>query len=535
MTSPAEFSDKRPLPYFRRVPFNAVARRVLAGFEQNLRPRLPALLPGGCAAEAATASYLEWARQTTEDALVARAQEFTPLQWLHYLRATPGEWWAGKLKTTAIYDTSLAETISAKSTKSSAGEPSFPIDDTIANKVAEFCAGTISLSHIHSMLRWAGKGAAINFAQTALGSADPTPGLSEAVKLYDSRTELAEGMMFSRTGLGSSERQPGCVSGIPVVTRLPGDVASGGVVLRFTMGFCCLDDLARFNRMVHAAGQSWWGNESGVLTAFLHQATQLVLDRKIQVLSCGCLFTNTDNLRSAAAAYVGEARRVIEDVFPGTRIPNTIEKLVKTVAKMGGSTWPMVQGPIVRSQGDLICLDLYSASMRLNQVTSFRPAGGYLARVKGPELEKSVQALIDGSPWALSPAMRAVLVGKKPKRLDGSELTDLDAVGLKDDVLLLVSCKSRAYSASYDLGDRSEVRKVEREALDALQSWIAKTNYMKSNPLCLDGFDFSKYTILPVVCFPFVPYIAIGPATAEVAKGLRAVSSLAELRAWLFS
>ena len=531
-----DFDDSRALLRFKGVRFDDVARNVLAKFDHDLRPCLPAPAFESRADDVAAAQYLELARRTIEDELIAQAQQYTPLQWLYYLRAVPGNWWAGQLRTTAVYDAALAEIISGKSAKlSPGGIPDFSVNAEIANSVATFCAGTICLSHIHTNLRWFGKGASINFARTALGSAEPTPALERAVKLYDSRVDVDQGLVFSRTGLGSQESVKGdCISWIPVVPRMSPEMPSKfGYLLRFGLDYRCLDELARFNRAMDDAGCPWWENESGLLIAFLHQTIELIRERRIQVMRCGCLFSTRELARSAPAQYVADARKIANAVFPGTRTPNTIEKLMRAVGKLEGNSWPMVQGPAVRTDGDLVCLDLYSASMRLNQTASLRAAGGKLGDLKGPELEKSVQSLIDNSPWALSPAMREILVGKKPQR-GGQDLTDLDAVGSKDGVLLLVSCKSRPYSAAYDIGERSLVKQVEQDVLVALRKWTEKTDYMRDNPLCLGKFDFSQYKILPVVCFPFAPYVVIGPATAEVASGLRAVVSLAELRVWLF-
>ena len=76
---------------------------------------------------------------------------------------------------------------------------------------------------------------------------------------------------------------------------------------------------------------------------------------------------------------------------------------------------------------------------------------------------------------------------------------------------------------------------LEQQVLSAVNVWKQKTDYMKNNPLCLENFDFSGYEILPIVCFPFSPFVAIGDATREIsgANRLRALCSLSELKEWL--
>ena len=137
------------------------------------------------------------------------------------------------------------------------------------------------------------------------------------------------------------------------------------------------------------------------------------------------------------------------------------------------------------------------------------------------------------SPWAPDAEVRALLVGAVIKR-SGQHVTDIDAVGVRGNSLLLISCKSSAYSGQYDTGDPRAIKGLENRAAEALTSWLQKVQYVRDNPQCLAGFDFGRYRIIPLVCYPFAPYLTIGPLTEEVVPGLRAVSSVSELRSWLF-
>jgi hypothetical protein len=56
--------------------------------------------------------------------------------------------------------------------------------------------------------------------------------------------------------------------------------------------------------------------------------------------------------------------------------------------------------------------------------------------------------------------------------MGGRDITDFDALGLKDRKLMLVSCKSRIYSGKFDQGDPGTIRATVNVAKEALSSLL---------------------------------------------------------------
>ena len=135
---------------------------------------------------------------------------------------------------------------------------------------------------------------------------------------------------------------------------------------------------------------------------------------------------------------------------------------------------------------------------------------------------------IDESVWKPSAATRLL---RKPLRLGGAYLTDIDAVGERNGELLLVSCKWIAYTPQYDAGVYSVVRNASTtvvSAIDTLERLLGDR--------IGDNYDLTSYkAIHTVVCTPHPLWVPIGQATAQPSKGLYRACSIAELRRWLGS
>ena len=118
-------------------------------------------------------------------------------------------------------------------------------------------------------------------------------------------------------------------------------------------------------------------------------------------------------------------------------------------------------------------------------------------------------------------------------RLSGRDLTDVDALGVNGNTILLVSCKSIVYSPEYDAGEFRIVRNVATVVNDAVKYWHDIMRLLRENGRG-DNFDFTTFdNILGVVCTPFVVFTSDESALREITDGLRAAVSLDELNRWL--
>ena len=180
----------------------------------------------------------------------------------------------------------------------------------------------------------------------------------------------------------------------------------------------------------------------------------------------------------------------LTEALPGWRFDgsaNIIERLRNAGKDIGFS-------PPVRVSGNLAALDLHSASLLLNEVLfrSFQKRAGE----RGAAFEMAIQHAIDESAWRPPDSIRAWR-NRTLTNADGRALTDIDALGVKGDTLLLVEAKAIHYSAGYGTSTRSEVR----NARDTCEIAVRKcTNATLASATNLDLSQFRK--IIRVVCTP---------------------------------
>ncbi len=545
----AEFRRYFDLRRLKRAESNVVSK-----YERLVRDSVPnpAISVGGAIAADEMYEYLEGARKSVEDDLHQRVQHLSPFQWLWYLRHLPLSCWLGKVRTTAIYDSALAEILSGESATSAPPERTnllrYPVDESTADLVAEFIAGARYLSQIHTNLRWVGKGAEFSLSTRAGGSVKASVDLKRAVELYDARVDATPGDFLSTTGsVVWTEVATGCSSEIIAVWRTPpvpwrgswnatlaAETVRHASQLRFGIMLICLDELARLNKAVVNAGARWWLEELPLLVGFLRAMKGLAESdpmSMLKIVGLGWIVTDTDTINTAPDYVIEDAAAVATHVFPGTHFPTSYRELIDAVSAIKGKAWPTRCGPAIRAEGTLVCIDLYATTMMLHEFAEFNAQGGIQGNLRGRDFERAVQGVIDLSSWAPPQDLR-LKVGQTI-RIGGQGVTDFDAIGLKDRKLMLVSCKSRIYSGKFNQGDPRTVRATASVARDGLRRWSEVKLILEANPRCLPGFDFSEFEILPIVCLPHVPYVPIGPETQFIAPELRAVVSVSELRSWL--
>ena len=487
----------------------------------------------------AAITYFDAARKTLERDLILRAQQFSPLQWLSYLRQIPNQISSGELSTTGPYDLALAEILSGESRKVSRSL-NYPKSRSIAEYVLDYFAGVQTLSQVHVNLRWAGKGAAFDMTQSALGRREARTDLEQAVKLFDGRIEkdVASGQTMPRTGLGTDAvEKNGCGVAVPMVVRLHGNNNS----FSFDILRICMDRLAEFNAMLFAEGLQWWSRQDALLVLFLKISQSLAMggnSELVDVMKDGFLLTEAEPFLQAAKWTLAAAAREASQLFPGFALPSDPEAFWREVTEFRGTAWPLLSGPIIRIEGNSVALDLNNATLRLQQSAHFSAPGGRIGQLRGPEFERTVQRIIDKTdhaPTDHAPNDMRHLIGAIAYRVDGSRLTDIDAVARRGNQLLLISCKSKEYSGDYDSGDPTSIRELAKFVKQSLRQWREKVEYFRTHPGCVENVDFSVFELIPLLCLPFVPYLPLGPETEEILPGLLAVCSIGELQSWLAS
>jgi hypothetical protein len=194
------------------------------------------------------------------------------------------------------------------------------------------------------------------------------------------------------------------------------------------------------------------------------------------------------------------------------------------------STWPPTARPPVRvGHSPWLFVDLFAATLRLQPALERPDVSGSLVNTWATHFELGVQASIDDTAWRPSPAL-AALRGRQLRRGE-STLTDIDALGERDGVLLAVSCKALAYGDEWDRGEYKTVRNVASSVADSVHDWKRKIAALRVSPG--DNFDFTNCSqIIGVVVYPHVPWSPGGFPLHEIKPGLRAASTAEELSRW---
>lgn len=169
-------------------------------------------------------------------------------------------------------------------------------------------------------------------------------------------------------------------------------------------------------------------------------------------------------------------------------------------------------------------VDLVAACRALGEA-HVRPPDGSGANAWTRVFEDQVQSVIDRSSWNPSDKVRQLI--RRTIRVEGADLTDIDAVGSRDGELLLISVKAWTTPSNLAFGEFWAVNDRRKIVEKAVVDWGFNIDVIRRNPEIL-GIPIPQ-KIHGLVVTPDVPYVLGGPCTAEVVSGLLAVSTLAEL------
>lgn len=487
----------------------------------------------------------------------------SPARWLYLLRRVATRHLVGHHPTTWMVQQFTAEALSATGTMTeevdafpanahAAGTHGFAISPVLLPDLCRLLACAILVNEIGVMYRWCAKGAALELTGSgvvgrAFVRVVHTPELAGAVALYDSR--IGEG----DTGLGwqseSGARFLGQATdsaatpllgafpytGDGPITldadyfredlRLPPMVTQLEVRPRFRV--VAIDARGVSDFLARSTGGAWPATSLVALLGCLRAAFARNSAAFLNIVRHGYVMFSAGGFDEAVRDALDDLRAI----FPGMVDLSASEVIAELHAKTG-SVWPLRPGPVIRTAVDAVYVDVAAATARLRDELGIPgQGGGRLPNMRGDLFEHDVQDVIADSPW--SPGDSLLALRGRQLRLKGRTVTDIDAAGERDGVLLAVSVKSVPYSAEYDSGEYRLVRNLANRCEEFIRDWAARMTVLMQNPIG-DNYDLSRYrTVIGVVCLPFIPFCHLGPATEHVAPGLRAVSSVAELAAWL--
>jgi hypothetical protein len=501
------------------------------------------------------ASYLQAIVPLTQADIIEQHSGYGPIRWLWYLRRAPDAVFEGNYRTTLGYDRLLAEILSSHFTAIDPSEVAervaFRVDEAAFRHVIRYVGRVKLLSHLHMLYRRIGKGAVLDASHPVL-MAHTSEAIERAIQIYDVRHDRSH--EFIGAGLGlvsvapnfeqlvdeSASEEPiaflsmRCTPSFPAPVTYP-DGAGGLSVATVHVRHVT-------KRLSVARILSPMGDEGGIPDylpgiAALIQLLMLVPAicvhvpwARSSITQQGYVFVAEERLRDIVAHHLPEVVNQLAARTPGFAWPADFIQWRDALLAVTASVWPLWSGNVLRRFRDNFLIDITGASHALLHRLELARSP-LIGNLRAREFELQCQDLIDSTSWEPPPEVKALRA--RPLRQGGRILTDVDAIGVKERTLLIVSCKSIIYDRDYDQGVFRVIRNTQAtidEAVVALEGVVAELRRQPTG----DNFDFSRFDeIIGLVCTPFAAYSNEDRTLAFVKPNLRVSTSMLELRDWL--
>lgn len=490
--------------------------------------------------------------------LVQWTAGYSAMRWLWMLRRLPQCVFEGQLSTTLAYDSTLAEVISGRSPTSERREHwrgdntwlAYPLEGAVVTRLARFCAGIRILSQFHVLFRWAGKGASLLFQRGRFPEASVDSTIRSSVETYDRRS-ASTGCPLARFGSvvtsviegDGTDRilwvqrcepavVPTVIPGIPMAEVETKDWAY--TKAHFFFEILSIQKLQELVSDRRCDLKLLFTKEASVLLCLLTCASSLVVRHQaglFSILQTGYLiWKEPSQLYERLSILFETVPDFVRQMLEAASVQNESEVLT-VLESIVGNDWPLAGGPVLRHDGSAICVDLATASNRLEVALQFPALQGDLTNARADHFEEEVQSVVDKSKWRPNASL-AALRGRILVR-DGKRITDIDAIGETEGTLLIVSCKSTLYSGLYDIGDYRTIRNVRSNIEEAIRRWREVLDVIRKDPVG-GNFDFSHFkNIIGVVCTPKIVFVDDEVLKQSAAVGLPIAVSISELATWL--
>lgn len=546
-----------PTEKISRVVTSALWKAVRARKEKDLRARCAKeiAVPAACEIEPQVAlEYLHQVRRVVEQILLEEVNLRSSFQWIWFLRRLPPFVYAGSISSTFYGNVRITETASGFSALNdhviTPGEIRFPIVQETLIGILGFCAIARFLRRVHALIRIAGKGARF----VCPSGADPVPimtsDLEIAIKLYDDRNAsptrfMARGGTVTASVSSENEntdsiqllfRTLESKRSVVFLGKLSERQRPAWAAVNYDGIIVSLQNLRSLNFNAAFIHYPWYQAEITTLLVFLRVclcALYHLPGATVDVWRRGYLSLPESMFVALYHECYEREFAVVQCLFPAASRHSTAVEMVQNLESIKGQLWPLRVGPVIRRHGELLCIDYGAITSRLESALKLPASCGAIANIRASHFERSVQQVINESPWRPSNSMQAYR--GRTLCFSGKAVTDIDALACRNGRLLLVSCKSHIYSEEEELGNYRTVRNAASNALHAVEIWSQKLEFLRRNPIG-NNYDFHGFSSIDgVVCTPYPVYVQIGAATAMPLPNLYACCSLNELADWLYT
>ena len=486
---------------------------------QTLREALPAVDEGAVLEGAAAFEYMIALRQAIADAATEVATAYDSVTWLHLVRRlSPHALAFAEAGTTDAQGDSrqrIAENFvgTARGDRLDAMSASVPI--AVSAKFAKFMALVRLVDELEGAIRSASKGVKYKVHNNRRPAVFDSDALLDALHEFDVRTSWSSAEREARL----NEVDLDSLDGDPPML----------VAYRFTHGY--------------ALDETWHGSYSSAATT--EEPVQFTIrafttgGEKYIVLGRNNVLASFDNpaevvslvilgnalLRAVLSTDNGAGQTLprlglmsLETPALQTQIHNTLgtpevadwlstngpsmltsDEVLQGIRGLYEAGRRSRPGPVLQEQEGKTLVDAWAYAWHVTHGLKLSPSGGPVANLTGKQFEIVVQELIDGSIFA-PPAELRKLRGKD-LRLNGSVVTDADALLVVGAKLILVSCKRFLTAADYLAGEHAAARSGTDRLNKALDEWRDRIATLSQSPVG-DNYDFSSYEIDGFVLMP---------------------------------
>lgn len=503
------------------------------------------------------ANYLQTIIPLTQADMLKQHSNYGSVRWLWYLRRAPDSLFEGNYGTTLGYDRLLAEILSSQFTAIDTSEAvervAFRVNDSAFRFLARYVGRVKLLSHLHGLYRRVGKGATLDTSRPIL-MANTSEAIERAIQIYDLRHDRSHEFIGAGLGLVTidpdfqqlvderSAGEPMAFLSMAFTRSFQAPVTypdgAGGLSIA-TVNVRHVIKKLSLSRVLNPIGVEGDIPDYIPRIAALIQLLMFVPAICVHVpwaLSSitqqGYVFVGEERLRDIVDHHMREVIGQLAPLTPGFAWPVDFIQWRDSLFAVTASVWPLSSGNVVRRFRDNLLIDITGASQALLHRLELTRSP-MIGNMRGEEFELQCQDIIDGTPWEPSPEVKSLR--GRPLRQSGKIITDIDAVGVRERTLLIVSCKSIIYDRDYDQGEFRVIRNSQATIDDAAESWERVVAELRRHPMG-ENFDFSQFDeIIGVVCTPFVVYSSEERTLAFVKPNLRLATSILELREWLTS
>lgn len=462
--------------------------------------------------------------------LVEKARDFASkrgsAEWLWWLRRLRGQFHVNSLESTEPYVQHLAEALATGEARPSTPIPNvptftFPLDAEVLLDLIWMRHASIQLYRVQATMKRCAKGQAVRFLRGEVPYAVPDNVIESAIEQFDQRALGVSGSLLDSVGLHLSPdmRTVPEVTGdtfgavIPTWHHMPTKRPSANHrVVNPSDPAPAVPTFLDLRPLSPFAITQALAPEHVALIALLWAAWNIATreeDRMRRRLTApyqwGYMVTPTKNFLLAALHETVEwMQHHTAGILPVLNIPAGGAAVLDCLARLEPSYWPPLAGNPVHQAGEHSVVDLCGASHRLVE-TLARPVDGAGVNFWSDQFEADVQGIIDRSSWRPTGEQRD-LIGRDVRRSDGSLITNIDALAVRGDDVLLLSCKSLAHTPELIGGGHRAVRNAREKLELAAAEWDDKIAEIRQSRGRLPSWIVDR-RLHGLVVEPSVPYI----------------------------